>query len=136
VDRTLFQSNDSSVQLSLMTDYVRAINESSGDDLPRTPPLRIGSKLGLEHGAWTAGIEARYAIKQNNTGPDESSTDGYLQLNLDLSRRIDLRNNLTATLFLRADNLLDQEIRYSTSYLKDEAPLPGIHFTIGSRIEF
>ncbi len=136
VDCTLFQSHDSTVQLSLMTDYVRALNDSDDEDLPRSPPLRVGSRLSLEHGAWNAGIEVRYAFKQNNTAPDESETDGYTQLNVDLSRRVELNNNIAAVFFLRGENLLDEEIRYSTSYLKDEAPLPGINLTLGSRIEF
>ena len=136
VDRSLYKSEETHLQLSLMSDYVRATNESSGDDLPRTPPLRIGSRLSLTHGLWDAGFEARYAFKQNDTAPDESSTDGYTQLNLDLSRRVEFKNNIAAIFFVRAENLLDEEIRYHTSYLKDEAPLPGINLTLGSRIEF
>ena len=136
VDRTLFESQESYLQLSLMSDYVRATNKSTGNDLPRTPPLRVGSRFSFKHGPWEGGIEARYAFKQTNVGPDETETDGYTQLNIDLQRRIELRNNFAAVLFLRAENLLDEEVRYHTSYLKDEAPLPGINLTLGSRIEF
>ena len=106
------------------------------DDLPRTPPLRVGSRLGVKHGLWDAGIELRYAFKQNNVSDNETETDGYTQLNIDLSRRVEFKNNIAAVFFIRGENLLDEEIRYSTSYLKDEAPLPGINFTMGSRIEF
>lgn len=136
VDRSLLKTEDSHLQLSFMSDYVRATNESSGDDLPRTPPLRIGSRLSFTHGLWGGGIEARYAFKQTNVGPNETETDGYTQLNIDVNRRIELRSNLAAVLFLRAENLLNEEIRYHTSYLKDETPLPGINLTLGSRIEF
>ncbi|CAA6676468.1 MULTISPECIES: TonB-dependent receptor [unclassified Lentimonas] len=136
VDTTLFESSESSVVLSLMSDYVRALNDDDDDDLPRTPPLRVGSRLGMTHGLWDAGIELRYAFKQNNVADNETETDGYTQLNVDLSRRVEFKNNIAAVFFVRGENLLDEEIRYSTSYLKDEAPLPGINFTMGSRIEF
>ena len=136
VDFTLYESSESAVVLSLMSDYVRALNDDDHDDLPRTPPLRVGSRLGVKHGLWDAGIELRYAFKQNNVSDNETETDGYTQLNIDLSRRVEFKNNIAAVFFIRGENLLDEEIRYSTSYLKDEAPLPGINFTMGSRIEF
>ncbi len=136
LDTTLFESSESAVVLSLMSDYVRALNDDDDDDLPRAPPLRVGSRLGMTHGLWDAGIELRYAFKQNNVANDETETDGYTQLNVDLSRRIEFKNNIAAVFFVRGENLLDEEIRYSTSYLKDEAPLPGINLTLGSRIEF
>ena len=136
LDYTLFQSHDSTVILGFMSDYVRALNNSDDNDLPRTPPLRIGSRLSVEHGLWTAGIEVRHAFKQDDTAPDETSTDGYTQLNADLSRRVEFSNEIAAVFFLRAENLLDEEIRYATSYLKDEVPMPGINLTLGTRIEF
>jgi iron complex outermembrane receptor protein len=40
------------------------------------------------------------------------------------------------TAFARANNLLDEEIRHHTSFIKDEAPRPGRNFTIGARVEF
>lgn len=136
VDRTVFASADTTVVLSCMSDFVRALNDDEDEDLPRTPPLRVGSRIGLTHGPWNAGLEARYAFKQKNVGHHESETDGYTQINADLSRRVEFNNRFAAIFFLRADNLLDEEIRYHTSYLKDEVPLPGISLTLGSRIEF
>jgi len=136
IDTTLFESSETSVVLSLMSDYVRALNDDDDDDLPRTPPLRVGSRLGLTHGLWDAGLEVRYAFKQNNVAEHETETDGYTQLNVDLSRRVEFKNNIAAVFFIRGENLLDEEIRYSTSFIKDEAPRPGINLALGSRIEF
>ena len=119
-----------------MGDYVRATNEEDGSDLPRIPPMRIGSRLALEQSNWDAGLELRYAFEQQDTAPEEPGTGDYLQVNADYSRNFDLRGNRQLTLFLRGENLLDQTIRNHTSFLKDEAPLPGRNLTLGARLSF
>ncbi|MGO2372603.1 MAG: hypothetical protein ACTJIB_18735 [Pseudoalteromonas prydzensis] len=40
------------------------------------------------------------------------------------------------TVYLKADNLTDQEARVHSSYLKDEAPLPGRSVSLGVRARF
>lgn len=136
LDYELFKSDDSVLLLSLMSDAVTARNKDSGDDLPRIPPLRIGSRLGLMHGNWESGVELRYAFEQTDVAADETDTDGYTQLNADLRYRFELSNSSALVLFVRAENLLDEEIRNHSSFLKDEAPLPGRNFTLGGRFEF
>ena len=136
LDYTLIESESNRVLLSLMGDWVHATNEDTGDDLARMPPMRIGSRLSWATGNWDSGVELRYAFEQDNTGPEETSTDDYLKLNLDVNYRLDLGNGITAVLFARAENLLDEEIRHHTSFVKEEAALPGRNFTIGARVEF
>lgn len=136
IEFILHRTADTEVRLGFMTDYVRAKNRDSGDNLPRIPPLRVGSHLGLSHGTWDAGLELRYAFSQNKTAPEETSTDGYTELNLSLSKSFLMDGGRALTLFARASNLLDEEIRHHTSFLKDEAPLPGRNFTVGGRFEF
>jgi iron complex outermembrane receptor protein len=136
LDYTLAESDNSRWLLSLMGDWVHASNEGSGDYLPRIPPLRLGSRLGWTCGNWDSGVELRYAFEQNNTGPEESATGDYLGLNLDVNYRVDLGNSMAAVLFARAENLLDEEIRHHTSFIKDEAALPARNLTIGARFEF
>ncbi len=136
LDYTLAETESSRLLLSLMGDWVHATNEDTGDDLARMPPMRIGSRLSWATGNWDSGVELRYAFEQDNTGPEETSTDDYLKLNLDVNYRLDLGNGITAVLFARAENLLDEEIRHHTSFVKEEAALPGRNFTIGARVEF
>jgi iron complex outermembrane receptor protein len=136
LDYELFKSVDSTVLLSFMSDAVKTRNKDSGDDLPRIPPLRIGSRLGLTHGNWESGVELRYAFEQTDVAAEETDTDGYTQLNADLRYRVELSDSSAVVFFLRAENLLDEEIRNHSSFLKDEAPLPGRNFTLGGRFEF
>ena len=136
LDYTLAKTEGSQLLLSLMGDWVHATNEDTGDDLPRVPPMRIGSRLSWATGNWDSGVELRYAFEQDDTGPEETSTDDYLKVNLDVNYRLDLGNSMVAVLFARAENLLDEEIRHHTSFVKEEAALPGRNFTIGARVEF
>ena len=136
LDYTLIENEGNRVLLSLMGDWVHATNQDTGDDLARIPPMRIGSRLSWATGNWDSGVELRYAFEQDNTGPEETSTDDYLKLNLDVNYRLDLGDGITAVLFARAENLLDEEIRHHTSFVKEEAALPGRNFTIGARVEF
>ena len=136
LDYTLAKTEGSQLLLSLMGDWVHATNEDTGDDLARMPPMRIGSRLSWATGNWDSGVELRYAFEQDNTGPEETSTGDYLKLNLDVNYRLDLGDAITAVLFARAENLLDEEIRHHTSFVKEEAALPGRNFTIGARVEF
>ena len=132
----LVRSEDGALTLGFMADYVRATNEDNGGDLPRIPPLRIGSRLGWTIGNWDMGGELRYAFEQGKTGPEETETNYYLELNLDVNYTFDLGNDLIAIVFARAENLLDEEIRQHTSFTKDEVALPGRNLTIGARFEF
>ncbi|RZL07828.1 MAG: TonB-dependent receptor, partial [Rubrivivax sp.] len=56
-----------------------------------------------------------------------------LDANLSYTQRI---NSQDVTWFLLARNLLDEDIRLSTSVLKDVTPLPGRHFIVGVRTRF
>lgn len=136
LDYELFKFADSTLLLSFMSDAVTARNKDSDDSLPRVPPLRIGSRLGLTHVNWESGVELRYAFKQTDVAVDETDTGGYTQLNADLRYRFELSDSSAVVFFLRAENLLDEVIRNHSSFLKDEAPLPGRNFTLGGRFEF
>jgi iron complex outermembrane receptor protein len=135
-DYTLYQSEDTAIQLGFMADYVNAGNLDSGNPLPRIPPLRIGTQFSLAYSTWEFSTQLRYAFSQNDTEPGETETDGYTELNLNLSKAFELTSGNSLTLFARASNLLDEEIRNSTSFLKEIAPQPGRSFGIGARYEF
>jgi iron complex outermembrane receptor protein len=136
LEHLLVDTNDVQVRIGLLTDYVQAENRDDDEDMPRIPPLRIGGRLRAFYGNWDAGLLLRHAFEQNDTAPLETETDGYTELKADLGYTFDLDNGVDLTLFARADNLLDEDIRHHTSFLKDLAPLPGRNFTLGARLTF
>ncbi len=134
--QSLYRSAETEVRLRLMGDLVRAEERSSGESLPRIPPVRLGIGIEVENPEWFAGLEIKRSFEQNETGANESATAGYTQVGLNLSKQISLSANREITCFVRADNLLDEKIVHHTSYLKEEAPLPGRNFNIGLRMDF
>lgn len=130
------ESTNTRLSYKLLADYVRAVNEDDDTDLPRIPPFRLGGEVRLDKGPWSAGTLLRHSFKQSANAPGETETAGYTELKLDVARSFDLSDGLRLTLFARAENLLDEDIRYHTSFLKDVAPLPGRSLLIGGRIEF
>ena len=135
LDYLAYQSGQTSLTLGLLADYVRATNEDANEDLPRIPPLRIGGTVRFDHGPWSAGLLLRQNFEQSDTAPGESETDDFTELQLDLSRSFAVRSGEWA-FFAQAKNLLDEEIRHHTSFLKDVAPQPGRSVRIGIRYEF
>jgi iron complex outermembrane receptor protein len=136
IDYIAYRSGDTTVRLGVLADYVVAENRDNKEDLPRIPPFRLGGKAELEYGNWNAAVLLRRSFDQKNTAPGETNTDGFTELEADLSYSYDLGNGMLLTAFARANNLLDEEIRHHTSFIKDEAPRPGRNFTIGARVEF
>lgn len=136
IDRVFYQTEKQQFTLGLVGDFVRAENLDDDENLPRIPPLRIGLQGNYENGPWQTGVLLRRAFKQTLDATGESETDGYTELKADLGYEFTLNNGTSFTAFIQANNLLDEDIRHHTSFLKDVAPLPGRSFTIGGRFEF
>jgi iron complex outermembrane receptor protein len=136
IDYIAYRSGDTTVRLGVLTDYVVAENRDKNEDLPRIPPFRIGGKAELDYGNWNAGFLLRRSFDQKDTAPSESATDGFTELEADLSYSYDLGNGMLVTAFARANNLLNEEIRHHSSFIKNKAPRPGRNFTLGARVEF
>jgi iron complex outermembrane receptor protein len=136
LEYAFYHSGGTTISYRLLADYVRARNEDSGDDLPRIPPVRLGAGLRLQSGLWDAGALLRRSFNQDATAPSESQTRGYMELSMDIARSFAVGGKSELTLFAKADNLLDEDIRYHTSFLKEVAPLPGRNLTLGARYEF
>ena len=112
-------------------------NDAGGDDdIPRLPPLRIGTRLNFERGPLSAYAGILHAAKQDRTGEFETETDGYNRVDAGLSYQLKPAENFGALLFVRATNLTNQTIRNSVSLLKDVAPEPGRSIETGVRFTF
>ncbi len=110
--------------------------DGDNDDIPRLPPLRIGARLNVERGSFSAYAGILHAAKQNHSGAFETQTDGYNRIDAGLSYQLKAGDDFGALLFLRATNLTDRTIRNSVSLLKDVAPEPGRSIETGVRFTF
>ncbi len=119
----------------LFGDYVRG-RFSDGGDIPRMPPLRYGMQLSWEHSDWSANIRMTRAERQDNPGVNETETDGYWLLDIGVRYRLTLGEDTALLMFAKANNLLDDEIRNSVSFLRNVAPEGGRGVEFGVRVEF
>jgi iron complex outermembrane recepter protein len=116
-------------------DFVRASNTDTSEALPRISPGRIGAALhGLESG-WTWRLDATYHLAQNHTAPDETRTAGFTMVGASLTRPFKFAQ-IDGQFTLRAINLLDQEARNASSFIKAALPMPGRGVEAGLRLNF
>ena len=121
--------------LECFGDFVRASNTDTSEALPRISPGRIGAALhGLESG-WTWRLDAAYHLAQNHTAPDETRTAGFTMVGASLTRPFAF-DQLSGQFTLRVINLLDQEARNASSFIKDALPMPGRGIEAGLRLNF
>ncbi len=109
-------------------DIVRA-SFSSGGNVPRIPPARLGGGLFWRDANWQARIKLLHAFAQNNVAPNETPTPGYNLLKAEISYTLkraagDPRGQ-EMTIGVVGDNLLNEDIRNHVSFRKDEVLMPG-----------
>lgn len=121
-------------RLEVFTDYTRAKLDSGGN-VPRIPPMRVGSSVHYEYGNWHTEVEVIRNAKQDKIADNETSTKGYTMLSASANYYLDL-GDVDMTIYIKGDNLTDQEGRVHSSYLKGEAPLPGRSVSLGVRARF
>lgn len=122
------------LDLKLTGDYVRATNRDNNDALPRITPLRLGAGLHYQKNSLGARLDMLHAFKQNRTAQNELATNGYTDLSALVSYKLPTKLNLEV--FAKANNLLNQEIREHTSFLKDIAPQGERSLLLGVRADF
>ena len=77
-----------------------------------------------------------YVLRQNRRARLETSTPDYTLVNTNISYHIKAVRLVGVTVFFKGKNLLNEDIRIHTSFLKDFAPRPGRAFIAGIRGEF
>ncbi|WP_439134399.1 TonB-dependent receptor, partial [Pseudomaricurvus sp.] len=120
--------------LRLFGDAVRAKFDQGGD-VPRIPPHRVGAELTFNQPSWYGSLQVIEAGSQSHSGDGEEDTDGYTRVDAQVSVPLNL-GAAGSLVFVRADNLLDEEIRHSTSFLREVAPEAGRGLTAGIRLTF
>jgi iron complex outermembrane receptor protein len=123
------------VDLSLFSDYTRG-TFNTGGDVPRMPPLRYGLQLSYEKNNFSSNARLTRGEAQTNAGANETSSPSYLLLNLGTQYHLASIADADIMLFANAKNLLNENIRNSTSYLRNFAPEVGRSAELGIRVSY
>lgn len=109
-------------------DFVHA-KFDDGEYVPRMPPHRLGGGLYFRDFAWIARANLLHAFAQDELATNETETGSYTLLNAELSYTFRGQtadgNAPVTTIGVRGENLLDDDVRNSASFKKDEVLLPG-----------
>lgn len=116
--------------------HEHAARISQQGHLPRLAPARLGSELSWSRGPWRASVGAVRYMKQDRVAINETTTPGYTLVDAHLAWHRDTPAGNAWEVFIDGSNLLDQEARPHTSFLKDLAPLPGRGVAFGVRAFF
>lgn len=117
-------------------DFVWARSSTTGDYLPRIPPLRI--LMGSTYSNRDIGrlrLEVQQVFDQEMVADNETTTPGYTMVNAYYSREFSLGGQ-NWEFFVRGTNLLSEKARNAVSFTKDVAPLPGASAMAGIRLRF
>ncbi|HEY0293291.1 MAG TPA: TonB-dependent receptor [Hansschlegelia sp.] len=121
-------------------DFVRA-KFSDGTDVPRIPPHRLGGGVfWRSEDGFYGRVGLLHAFAHDETAPFETRTPGYDNLKAELSYTRTFDREATRlksmTVGLVGENLLDDRIRNSASFKKDEILLPGANVRAFVRASF
>ena len=133
-DFTLAAIGPGDLRLGLFGDLTRGELESGGD-VPRLPPRRLGARLNWVSESWDVWGRVVDAADQNRPGDNEAATEGYTRWDLGVDYRLPVGGGDLVT-FVNFSNVTDEEIRLSTSFLRDIAPEAGRSIEAGIRYSF
>ena len=131
----VFEDGESALFLRGMFDYVNAENDSTNENLPRIPPMRIGAALEYTYGSFLGTLELRHAFEQDDLASGETVTPSYTILNARVDYQV-FNENKAWNAFVEARNLTDELAYNSSSYRKALAPLPGRSINFGLNYKF
>lgn len=125
------------LDLTLFGDYTRGqlINAGNGN-VPRMPPLRYGLQLDYAKDKWSAFYRVTRGEAQDYAAENETQTPGWVLMNVGVQYEAKSFADSKLLFFLKGNNLMDQNIRNSTSYLKNFAPEPGRGVQLGFQISY
>jgi iron complex outermembrane receptor protein len=121
-------------------DVVRA-TFTDGTNVPRIPPVRVGGGAYWRDANWLVRVNLLHAFAQNDIALiGETPTAGYNLLKAEISYKTQLDPSRFGAremiVGLTGNNLLNENIRNSVSYNKDEVLLPGIGVRAFANLKF
>lgn len=133
-EHTLWEQGEYAIGINTVFDFVKAKDTVNNIPLPRIPPLSVTLGSTFESHWVDVDISANYTIKQKSTAPFELTTGDYVDLATAVTVHPFEKHDIT--FIIQGDNLLNENIRHHTSFLKDLVPAPGRTFRFTVRAGF
>jgi iron complex outermembrane receptor protein len=127
----------SEFKTSLIADYIRTslVDKSGNDSLPRIPPMRLGAIVNYQAEKFDGELSISHYFEQDDVADLESTTDSYTMVDAHINYYVDgIGDDLI--IYIKGQNLANENARVHSSFLKNLAPLPGRNFSLGVRGSF
>jgi iron complex outermembrane receptor protein len=122
----------------IFADTTRGTLDNLGN-LPLQPTTRKGLSFGYQDAQWRSSLSVLHADRHTRIAStsisEETPTSAYTRVDASINY-VQRYGTTDVTWFLLARNLLNEEIRLSTSLLKDYVPQPSRNFIVGLRTRF
>ena len=138
VGRTIALPNGS-LRVSLGQDSVIGkFNADSADEsyVPRLTPKRTFIDVDYSSADYSAGISFKDVKPQYKTAMEESSTEGFMLVDMKVAKEFALSQDVGMTVSFFAKNLMDERARNHTSFVKNQVPLAGRNIGFKFNITF
>jgi iron complex outermembrane receptor protein len=109
---------------------------TNGESIPRITPERDIYKVTYVEDQLRFVLSLKDVSAQTDTAENETATDGFQMLNLNLSKTIETSPGHEFTLSVFGKNLLDEVARNHSSFVKDEVPMSGRNLGIRASYSF
>lgn len=134
--RTLFETPAGYSTLAAFADQVRGRLPDLQQDVPRQPAARWGLRLETAYAAWAGELRVVRTLPQRRPGENETPTAASTQLHASLRWTSPRTAGLRPSAYLVGRNLTNQDVRSSTSFLRNYAPEPGRTVEAGVELRF
>jgi iron complex outermembrane receptor protein len=109
---------------------------TDGHNIPRMTPERDLYKVVYVEETLKFVLSLKDVSAQNDTAENETASDGFQMLNLNLSKTIESSSGNILTLSVFGKNLLDEAARNHSSFVKGEVPLAGRNLGVRASYSF
>lgn len=131
IEAELLYTLDENWSTRLVSDYTQ-VKLVGGGYLPRIPPMKIINEWTYAANDWQVTGSVHYYAAQNDVAENEEATDSYTLVNLEAQYFLNF-NEQELVIYLQGQNLTDEYAQVHSSFLKEDAPLPGQNFSFGIR---
>ncbi len=121
--------------LSFARDSVSG-NFDDGSNVPRMVPERNMFKLNYTGEDFSAAFILKDVEEQTSIAAGEAATEGFLMLDINVSKTVELVSGSSVQFAVFGKNLLDEAARNHSSFVKNEVPLPGRNIGVKLNLTF
>ena len=124
-----------SVTATIVSDYVRAKNQTTDENIAQIPPFRFLIELRHSTPKHWYGLTWNLVAAQNDVAPNEEPTAGYGLVGIYGGIKI-ITGNFAHILNFKITNVLDQPYKDHLSAIKDFTDMPGRNFQLSYKFLF